>query len=567
MYKTTQKADVEATMRDGVVLRADVYRPDAAGKFPVILERTPYNKGADRFREKGSKLAERGFLYVVQDVRGRYGSDGEFMPGFFSGDHMDDVDGYDAVEWAASLPWSTGKVGTTGGSYDGWTQLELAHTRPPHLNAIMPQLICANLLDREMSAVLRLGRVLWWSINTLAPDQRVRDSAPTGPRTTDEAEELFLTRDRSKWYWYLPLMEIPDDAMYGIGPHWRKWLNDHATDHFGFEAKHRSMAVPTLTQTGWYDQQVMSIKNFTGLKENAATELARNNQYLIVGPWTHDGTEWPTRLGDMDFGSEAHLDYYDITSQWYRRWLYDEEDAIADWPRVRIFVMGDNAWRDEEDWPLARTRYVPYYLHSEGGAASVEGDGTLSEEPPGDEPVDEYVYDPRDPVMTLYQQQGQHEPLDQRALDDRRDILRFATPPLRQEVEVTGHIRLKLYAASTARDTDFVVKLLDIWPNGFAQELCYGIVRARYRESFENPSLIEPGTVYEYDIAINPTSNVFKPGHRIRLDVSSSDFPNFDRNHNTGGNDYADATLIAARQTVLHDAARPSHVILPIIPR
>ena len=567
MYKTTQKADVEATMRDGVVLRADVYRPNAAGKFPVILERTPYNKGADRFRKKGSKLAERGFLYVVQDVRGRYGSDGEFMPGFFSGDHMDDVDGYDAVEWAASLPWSTGKVGTTGGSYDGWTQLELAHTRPPHLNAIMPQLICANLLDREMSAVLRLGRVLWWSINTLAPDQRVRHNAPTGPRTTDEAEELFLTRDRSKWYWYLPLLEIPDDAMYGIGPHWRKWLSDHATDHFGFEAKHRSMAVPTLTQTGWYDQQVMSIKNFTGLKENAATELARNNQYLIVGPWTHDGTEWPTRLGDMDFGPEAHLDYYDITSQWYRRWLYDEEDAIADWPRVRIFVMGDNAWRDEEDWPLARTRYVPYYLHSEGGAASVEGDGALSEDPPGDEPADEYVYDPRDPVMTLYQQRGQHEPLDQRALDDRRDILRFATPPLRQEVEVTGHIRLKLYAASTACDTDFVAKLLDIWPDGFAQELCYGIVRARYRESFENPSLIEPGTVYEYDIAINPTSNVFKRGHRIRLDVSSSDFPNFDRNHNTGGNDYADATLIAARQTVSHDAARPSHVILPVIPR
>ena len=493
-------------MRDGVVLRADVYRPDAAGKFPVILERTPYNKGADRFREKGSKLAERGFLYVVQDVRGRYGSDGEFMPGFFSGDHMDDVDGYDAVEWAASLPWSTGKVGTTGGSYDGWTQLELAHTRPPHLNAIMPQLICANLLDREMSAVLRLGRVLWWSINTLAPDQRVRDSAPTGPRTTDEAEELFLTRDRGKWYWYLPLMEIPDDAMYGIGPHWRNWLNDHATDHFGFEAKHRNMAVPTLTQTGWYDQQVMSIKNFTGLKENAATELARNNQYLIVGPWTHDGTDWPTRLGDMDFGPEAHIDYYDITAQWYRRWLYGEEDAIADWPKVRIFVMGDNAWRDEEDWPLARTRYVPYYLHSEGGAASVEGDGTLSEDPPGDEPADEYVYDPRDPVMTLYQQRGQHEPLDQRALDDRRDILRFTTPPFRQEVGVTGHIRLKLYAASTACDTDFVAKLLDIWPNGFAQELCYGIVRARYRESFENPSLIEPGTVYEYDIAINPTS-------------------------------------------------------------
>ncbi len=567
MYSTTVEANVEAAMRDGALLRADVYRPAADGKFPVILERTPYNKGAERFHEKGSKLAERGFLYVIQDVRGRYGSDGEFMPGFYSGDHMDDVDGYDTVEWTSTLPWSTGRVGTTGGSYDGWTQLELAHTRPPNLDAIMPQLICANLLDREMSAALRLGRVLWWSVNTLAPDQRVRDDVPTGSRDPDDAVELFLSRDRGKWYWYLPLMEIPDEAMHGIGPHWRKWLRDHATDHFGFEAKHRNMAVPALTQTGWYDQQVMSVKNFTGLKENAATELARKNQYLIIGPWTHDGTEWPTKLGDMDFGPEAHLDYYEITSQWYRRWLYGDEDAIADWPKVRIFVMGDNRWRDEDDWPLARTRYVPYYLHSGGEAASVSGDGTLSESPPGDEPVDEYVYDPRDPVMTLYQQQGQHEPLDQRALDDRRDILRFTTPPLEQEVEVTGHIRLKLYAASTARDTDFVAKLLDIWPDGFVQELCYGIVRARYRESYESPSLIDPGQVYEYDIAINPTSNVFKPGHRIRLDVSSSDFPNFDRNHNTGGDDYAETTLKAARQTVFHDAARPSHVILPIVPR
>ena len=238
------------------------------------------------------------------------------------------------------------------------------------------------------------------------------------------------------------------------------------------------MAVPTLTQTGWYDQQVMSIKNFTGLKENAATELARSNQYLIVGPWTHDGTEWPTKLGvhGLRF-EEAHLDYYDITAQWYRRWLYGEEDAIADWPRVRIFVMGDNTWRDEEDWPLARTRYVPYYLHSGGGAASVEGDGALSEDPPGEEPADEYVYDPRDPVMTLYQQRGQHEPLDQRALDDRRDILRFATPPFRQEVEVTGHIRLRLYAASTAS----VIRTLSpsSWTSGrtaslrsFAMESC-----------------------------------------------------------------------------------------------
>lgn len=554
-------------MRDGTVLRADVYRPSVDGMFPVILERTPYDKSRDQYREKGPKLAERGFLFVVQDVRGRYGSDGEFMPGFYSSDHMDDVDGYDTVEWAATLPWSTGDVGTTGGSYNGWTQLELAHMQPPHLKAIMPQLICANLLDREKSAVLRLGRVLWWSINTLAPDQRVRDDVPIGSRTPEESEELFLSRDRSKWYWYLPLSDISDDAIYGIGPNWRKWLDDHATDHFGFEAKHRNMTVPTLTQTGWYDQQIMAVKNYTSLKKNAATESARQNQYLIIGPWTHDAVEWPSKLGDIDFGQDAHLDYFEITSQWYRRWLNDEGDAIADWPRVRIFVMGDNKWRAEDDWPLARTQYTKYFLHSAGQADSVSGDGTLSDETSGNEPTDEYMYDPRDPVMTLYQPRGQHEPIDQRALDERRDILRFSTPPLQREVEVTGHVVVILFAASTAKDTDFVAKLLDIWPNGYAQELCYGIVRARYRESFENPTLIEPGKVYEYEIEVNPTSNVFKPGHRIRLDLSSSDFPNFDRNHNTGGDDYAEVTLMPARQTVFHDAARPSHVILPIIPR
>jgi hypothetical protein len=567
MYTTTVETDLEATMRDGTVLRADVYRPDVDGTFPIILERTPYDKSRDQYRDKGPKLAERGFLFVVQDVRGRYRSDGEFMPGFYSSDHMDDVDGYDTVEWAATLPWTTGAVGTTGGSYNGWTQLELAHMQPPHLKAIMPQLICANLLDREKSGVLRLGRVLWWSINTLAPDQRVRDDVPIGSRTQDEAEEFFVSRDRSKWYWYLPLRDIPDDTMHGIGRHWRKWLDDHATDHFGFEAKHRYMDVPTLTQTGWYDQQIMAVKNFTGLKENAATELARQNQYLIIGPWTHDAVEWPTKLGDIDFGEDAHLDYFEITSQWYRRWLNDEVNAIADWPKVRIFVMGDNKWRAEDDWPLARTRYTKYFLHSGGHADSASGDGILSQEAPGDEPTDEYVYDPRDSVMTLYTPSGQHEPLDQRALDERLDILRFSTPPLQRKVEVTGHIVVKLFAASTARDTDFVAKLLDIWPNGYAQELCYGIVRARYRDSFENPTLIEQGKVYEYDIEVNPTSNVFKPGHRIRLDISSSDFPNFDRNHNTGGNDYVDATLISARQTVSHDADRPSHVVLPIIPR
>ena len=567
MYEHIREDDLEMATRDGTILRADVYRPDAPGKFPVILERSPYNKRREQYLKKGPGLAARGFLFVVQDVRGRFASEGELMPGFYSADHKDDVDGYDAVEWAAGLPWSTGAVGTTGGSYNGWTQLELAHTQPPHLKAIMPQLICANLLDREKSGVLRLGRVLWWTVNTMAPDTRVRDGIVRGPQDEVEAVELWSSRDRSKWFWFLPLMEIPDYVMHSMAQHWRRWLVDHTTDHFGFEAKHKRMAVPALTQTGWYDQQIMSTKNFTGLQQHGATELACDNQYLLIGPWTHDGMIWPSKTGEIDFGDAAHLDYFEITSQWYRRWLYEEEEAISDWPRVRLFIMGTNVWRGEDEWPLARTQYTEFYLHSGGHADDIEGDGRLSTAAPAtEEATDGYVYDPRDPVMTLYAPMGQQEPQDQRGLDERGDILRYATPALEESLEVTGPVTMKLHAASTAPDTDFVIKLLDIWPHGFAQELCHGIVRARYRESFEQPTLIEPGEVYEYTIELNPTGNVFLPGHRIRVDISSSDFPNFDRNHNTGGDDYAEAGLVSATQTVFHDETRPTHIVLPVIP-
>ena len=542
-------------MRDGTVLRADVYRPKAQGKYPVLVERTPYSK--ERDPDKGTRISERGFVYVAQDVRGRYASDGEFGAGFFRAKHTDSEDGYDTVEWAAALPYSNGNVGSVGTSYAGWTQMELAHARPTHLKAIMPQAIAANLLDREMSGVLRLGRVLWWTINTLAPDQRRRANAPSGTRDTDEAERLWAERDRSKWLWFLPLKDIPDDAMFGLGPHWRHWLDNHAVDNFRFEAKHRKIEVPALVTTGWYDQQIGSIKNFTGMVENAGTTHARTSSRLIVGPWTHVGPDFGRTVGRLDFGADAARDYYDIVDRWFSHWLKGDGTDLDDWPRVQLFVMGANRWRYEDEWPVKGTRYSEFFIH---------GGGVLSKEPPGDQPPDEYVYDPRDPVMTLYSAAGQSEPHDQRLLDERTDVLRYATQPLEQPVEVIGPITMKLWAASSAVDTDFVVKLMDVWPDGFTQELCYGIVRARYRESFEEPSLLEPGRPYEFTIAVNPTSNLFKTGHRIRVDVSSSDFPNFDRNHNTGGDDYAESTLVTARQTVFHDREHPSRIILPVMP-
>ena len=569
--RVVTEENLPAPMRDGTILRADIYRPDAPGQFPTLLLRTPYNKKREgdfigSFIEMGHKLAERGYTVVIQDVRGRYNSDGEFRPNFYCPVHFDSDDGYDTVEWAARLPWSTGKVGTFGHSYMGWVQWELAHTRPPHLVTMIPGCISANLLDREMSGVLRLGLVLSATMNIFSPECRQRADVAWGPKTPAEASRLWLERDRSKWFWYLPLMDIPEDAMYGMRDHWRAWLEDHATDHLRFEEKHRKVNVPVLHLTSWYDQQIGAIKNFTGMVKNGMTELARKNQHLIVGPWTHTGTDFTNKVGEVDFGPEACRDYFQIADLWFRRWLKGESNESEEWPPVQLFVMGANKWRSEEEWPLARTAYTNFYLHSGGHANTQAGDGVLSMEPPQEETPDEYVYDPRDPVMTLYSAGGQHEPHDQRSLDGRRDVLIFSTPPLEEPVEVTGPVVVKLWASSSAQDTDFVAKLIDVWPDGFSQELCYGIVRARYRDSFDQPTLIQPGQVYEYTIKVNPTGNLFQRGHRIRLDISSSDFPNFDRNHNTGGNDYAETTLMTAHQTIFHDRARPSSVILPVIP-
>ena len=565
IFGVLTEANVPVTMRDGTVLRADVYRPDNPGKFPVLLFRTPYDKASETSAEMAQKLSERGYVVVMQDVRGRFASDGDFRPGFYGSDHSDSEDGYDSVEWAADLPWSTGKVGTIGNSYNGWTQWELAHTRPPHLIAMLPQGCVANLLDRELSGVARLGRILSWTIS-LAADVRRRDEERWGPKISDEANQLWMDKERMKWLWYLPLAEIPDEAFHGMGNHWRKWLEDHGTDHFGFEAKHSQINVPALMTTGWYDQQIWTIKHFTGMVNNGMTEHARNNQRLIVGPWTHTGPIWERCVGEVDFGPEASQSYYNTADAWFSYWLKEEENEAADWPPVRLFVMGANTWRSENEWPLARTAYTDFYLHSDGRANTAAGNGVLTTTPPHGEPPDEYTYDPRDPVMTLYTPLGQHEPQDQQVLNGRQDILVYSTPSLKKPIEVTGPIEVKLWAASSASDTDFVVKLMDVWPSGFTQELCHGIVRARYRESFDNPSSIEPGQIYQYSIRVNPTSNLFQPGHKIRVDISSSDFPNFDRNHNTGGDDYSESKLVSAVQTIFHDRDRPSRIILPVIP-
>ncbi|MDA0748458.1 MAG: CocE/NonD family hydrolase, partial [bacterium] len=338
-----EEKDLCAEMRDGTVLRANVYRPAGDGSFPVLLCRTPYDK--ENKRELAQKLAGRGYGVVIQDVRGRFASDGEFLPGLYSAEHNDSEDGYDTVEWAAALPWSTGKVGTFGCSYDAWTQWELAHTRPPHLVAMLASGIAANLLDRELSGVLRLGRVLDWTVNNLSVDTALRLGDLWKAKTNSEAGRLWVDRDRNKWLWFLPLMEIPDEVMPGMGRHWRRWLEDHATDHFKFLEKHKEVDVPVLNMTGWYDQQIGTIKQFTGMVENGRTERARENQYLVVGPWTHTLDNLSRTVGDLDFGPEAQWDFCELADAWFSHWVKDDLEKGPDWPSVRTFVMGANQWR------------------------------------------------------------------------------------------------------------------------------------------------------------------------------------------------------------------------------
>jgi len=269
----------------------------------------------------------------------------------------------------------------------------------------------------------------------------------------------------------------------------------------------------------------------------------------------------------MDFGAEAQLGYNELIIRWFDYWLKGVDNGIMDEPPIKLFVMGENKWRYENEWPLARTVYTDYYLHSGGAANTPRGDGSLSPTPPGYEPTDSYVYDPKDPVMSLCTPDVQDAPYDQRPLDHRRDVLVFVTEPLEEDVEVTGPVVVKLWAASTAPDTDFTAKLVDVYPDGFAINLCHGIVRARYRDSYEKPSLITLGQIYEYTVPLRPTANLFKKGHHIRVDISSSNFPFFDRNHNTGREFYEDAELVAATQTVYHNGQYPSRIILPVIPR
>jgi putative CocE/NonD family hydrolase len=540
-YKAKVENGVRVPMRDGVGLTADVYRPDAEGRFPTILTRTPYNMRSPDDIENAKRYATYGYNVVMMDVRGRYLS--KEAP-YYAYRHEAD-DGYDTDEWIVKQPWSNGKIGTLGGSYLGYTQVSQATRQNPHLVSMAADVTSTAIHQgwTYVDGAFHLGFALPWGAGTIHGNSG---------QNVDAVK-----------YDHLPVIEA-DATMGAPTPHYRDWLrhplqNDPYWKNISFESEAWKIKSPMLR--GALDDQINIVK------------AGNPHKRIIIGPWTH--SKYLGRRdggGSVDFGPEANVDASKIFQAWHDHWLLGVDNGVDKAPPVTIFVMGENQWRNENEWPLARTQYTKYYLHSDGKANSATGTGTLSTQAPKQESSDKYVYDPADPVKTLGGNvccssvpAGTH---DHREIEKRSDVLVYTTPVLTEAVEVTGPIKAKLYAATSAKDTDWIVRLIDVHPDGMAQNIQDGILRARYRAGNDKPAtLLEPAKVYGYDIDMWATSNVFLPGHRIRVEITSSNFPRFDRNLNTGEDPATGTRMEKASQTIHHDAKYPSHVVLPIIPR
>ncbi len=560
-YEVIIERNVAAKMRDGVALRADIYRPKADGKFPVLLVRTPYDKTNEM--SFGMKGAARGYVVVEQDVRGRFTSEGEWYT--FKNES---ADGYDTVEWAAGLPYSNGKVGMFGGSYVGATQMLAAIAKPPHLAGICPTVTAANYHDG-------------WTYQGGAFEQWFNESWSTGLAMNTMRRRVEENGDALGGTKTLPLadyavLDAPSAA--GIAPYFKDWLAHPSFDAYwkqwSIEDHYAEIQVPVLSFAAWYDIFLGgSLRNYQRLKTEGGSDAAKHGQRLVVYVGGHAGGSNYRKVGAVDFGEKLPIDEDEMTLRWYDSIFKGLANGVEREKPVKIFVMGKNEWRDEEDWPLARAKSTRYYLHSTGGGANgLTGNGTLSTAAPAEEKADQYVYDPNDAAPTI----GGPlccgalptgiGPQDQRPAEGRADVLVFTTPAFAQDTEVTGPVTLDLYASSSAVDTDFTGMLVDVWPNGFAQNLTSGILRMRYRNSQEKPELANPGETYHVKVDLWATSNVFLAGHKLRLEVSSSNFPRFDRNLNTGEIQARGTRMIKATNVIYHDKAHPSALIVPVVP-
>ena len=551
-----KEENVAVPMRDGIILRANVFRPSGEGQYPSLLLRTPYGKPSDGY----DRYVRAGYVVITQDSRGRYASEGSYVP-FTEIDTGDAEDGYDSVEWLAQQPYCNGRVGTLGASYNAWMQWMLARLKPPHLVAMCAYSIPLELTQVDWMGAFRPARRIKWWMTTMAPDLRRRHGWPP-PHTPAEAVAIWEDIEKGRWLEFLPWIDIVKYLPPGLAEYAQSWLEEPHRRAWDFESHQHEVDVPNLDFSGWYDHCNGTMGHLAGMQERGGSEASRNGNQLVIGPWNHVAMG-ERRIGGIDFGADARLDLTDMIIRWFDYWLKGLENGVDGAPPVRYFVMGSAQWKEAETWPLPNLREDSLYLDS-SGAAGVTDNAKLARAKPQLESVDTYDYDPNDPVPTLWDASLFTVPSDRRTLEYRSDILYYRTEPLNDELEVVGYPRVVLFAASTARDTDFFARLVDEHPDGVAIDVCYGMIRARHRKSLEEEHFLVPGEVTQFEITLGATACRFMAGHRIRIEITSSDFPNHDRNHNTGKNDLKDAQLLVAHQQIFHSTEYPSRLLLPV---
>ncbi|KLU59771.1 cocaine esterase [Peptococcaceae bacterium CEB3] len=567
--------NIDVSMRDGTRLKCDIYRLDGAGSQPVLLQRLPYGK--DNWKTANLLLdpiraAQAGYTVVIQDTRGKFNSEGNFY--CFTAEKQD---GYDTVEWCARQSWSNGMIGMYGASYIGATQWLAAGTRPPHLKAIAPTFTASDYHDGWVyqGGAFQLGFCLYWVLS-LAFETLMR-SVNLGLICEGELTKLLETAERiEELYAHRPLADIP--ILGSPSPYYAEWLEHPHYDEYWRQIapkeSFKGIDIPVFNIGGWYDLFLGgTLSSYTGLPSEI-----RMKKRLLIGPWAH-GTMGGT-YHERDFGPLSSMENIkvDIGSEllrFFNHWLKNEKNGLEKEPPVKLFVMGRNQWLLATDWPLPGTNHVKYFLHSQGQANTLEGDGFIDNICPATELQDTYLYDPVNPVPTVGGQtflpgvliDSNAGPRDQKAIETRRDVLCYTSEPLRQQLTVIGPVCGILFASSSARDTDFTMKLVDVFPDGRAFILTEGILRARYRCSQEQDEYLIPETIYKFEVDMLATANVFMEGHRIRVEVSSSNFPRFDANTNAGGKvaEQTTADYVVARNQVYHSEQYSSCVIIPVI--
>ncbi len=588
-HKIKTEKSIMIPMRDSTKLSTDIYFPVGFdGKLPTILIRTPYGKTESNLMINVAGLfAGQGYAVAFQDKRGRYESEGHYIPSFGDAD-----DGYDSIDWLSKQDWSNGKVGMIGCSYAGDVQLLTAQRRHPALKAIIPQAagsVIGSLggdykyFGVRLGGAIELAQGLAWFYDS-GTKVFYKPTVDLSRKEFLSVSKYFRTNpklpkaDFNKLWWHLPVNDIMNQAGIPNLTDFNKITMTPVTDpwwnQFHYMTEDYKSDVPALHVNSWYDfGSRETIITYEHMRDKSVSKMARENQFMIMSPSTHcmsESVSKKTVIGERDLG-DARYGYINIYLNWFKYWLKGDKKGVYDMPKIQYYLMGKNVWKSADKWPIPGTKLIKFYLNSKGNANSLNGNGLLSHTLPITETSDSYIYNPADPVPTKGGPvccTGKNSPpgsFDQREIEIRNDVLVYTTKPLKKGIEVTGKLNAVLYVSSSAKDTDFTAKLIDVYPDGRAYNIEEGILRARYREGQDKEVWMKKGKVYKIHVDMDATSNYFAPGHRIRIEVSSSNFPRFDRNLNTGGNNYDEVKWVKAKNTIHHSRIYPSHLLLPIV--